>query len=357
MAAPVEVPTFSELYELARAAALQRTAKLSDLSWSPGYMADVLTGLTAAIAEEAVRFSLELHRKTFFETAEGEDLDTLAEDHFGIERQGGEMAIGEVTFSRATTAAGNVLIPAGTRVSTPDGLLFATTEEILLTGLSLDAAIEALEVGEEGIVDAGTITVLVDKLLADSSIGVTNAERTAGGIKAETDSDFRARLRGYLATVRRGTVSALAFGATQVAGVLQASVDETNFPPTVYIADFAGSANSALIAAVQAELDNWRPAGTQVNVVGATVVNQAIALTLTFAAGSDTAAARDQAIDAVVAAVNALGIGETLFRAQIIAAAGAVAGVKNVVVSNPSGDVVPTASQLIRTTHATVNVV
>jgi uncharacterized phage protein gp47/JayE len=350
----VEVPGFTELYELAKAAALLRTSKLSDLSCSPGYMVDVHLGLAAALAEESVRFALELHRKTFFETAEGADLDELAEDHFGLARQGGAKAIGEVTFSRPTTAAGNVLIAAGTRVSTPDGLLFATTEEILLTGLTLPAAIEALEVGEEGIVGVGTITVLVDRP-SDSTITVTNAERTAGGIKAEADADFLNRIRGYLATVRRGTVAALAFGATQVSGVLRAAVDETAFPPTVYIADFAGGANTALVVEVQAELNHWRPAGTQVNVVGATVVNQAITLALTFAAGFDTAAARDQVIEAVIAAVNGLGIGETLFRAQLIAAAAGVAGIRNVVVVNPAGDVDPTNSQLIRTARELVS--
>ena len=342
----IEVPTRPELYELAKTSALLRSSKLTEASFSPGYMLDVHAGLASALAEEVLRFGLELNRKTFFSTAQGDDLDALAADHFGIARQEGTKAIGEVTFTRANTAAGNISIPVGTRVSTSDGTLFLTTEDILVTGLSLNSTVEAVEVGEQGIVDVGTIVVILDAL--GDSFSVTNAQRTAGGIEKETDDAFRVRIAGFLSTVRRGTPAALEFGATQVAGVLRATVDESSLPPTVYIADAAGGANDTLVAAVQDELVNWRAAGVQVNVQGATQILQDITLALTFRAGFDTSSTRDKAIEAVVAAVNSLGIGETLFRSAIVAAA-KITGIRDVVVSNPAGDVAPSLNQLIRT--------
>jgi len=354
--ATTETPTFEEMRAIATAEALLRTTQLSDLSFSPGYMADVHAGLAAAIGEEAARFALQLHRKTFFATAEGDDLDTLAQDHFGLLRQQGQAAIGEVVFSRPTTTAGNVSIPVGMQLSTADGTLFLASVEAVLTGTTLTVPIAAAETGDGGIVDVSTITVLVDSL-TDTTVSVTNPERTAGGLTQESDADFRERVRGYLATVRRGTVSALSFGAKQVAGVLQAAVDESAFLPTVYIADSAGGANTSLVQAVQTELINWRTAGITASVVGATVLNQAIDISLTFRAGSDTAGARDAALAAIETAVNALGIGETLFESLMVTAAkSSDEGILNVVINNPAGDVVPLPNELIRTSTSLLTI-
>lgn len=115
-----------------------------------------------------------------------------------------------------------------------------------------------------------------------------------------------------------------------------------------YITDAAGGASSALLTAVEAELENWRAAGVVVAVAAAAVVTQTVDLTVAFAAGFDTSDTRDAIKAAVIALVNGLDVGETLFASKIVAAA-SIAGVNNVVVSDPAGDVVPTAQQVIRT--------
>lgn len=352
----IEVPTFADLYAYGKTVALLRSGKLNEASFSPGYMLDVLLGLDAAVAEEVARFALELHRRTFVRTASAEALDELAADHFGLTRYPGTAAVGKVKFQRANAGFGPLFIEIGTRVATADGLVFETTDPTVLTGLSVVVDVRAQVTGTVGNVAAGAITEVVESL-ADPTVSVTNSsapanERLAGGAEPETDEEFRARIRAFLATLRRGTSAALAFGAT-VAGVKQATVDDTVYPPTVYIADAGGSANATLRDLVAAELVNWRAAGVQVNVLAAQPVEQAVSLTLTFEAGVDTSAARDRAIAAVVAAVNSLRIGQPLYRASLIAAA-KVAGVLNVVVTDPVGDVVPTKEQLIRTSAALV---
>jgi len=348
MAAPVEIPSFDELYELAKAAALLRTNKLTAKSFSPGYMVDTQAGLAAAIAEEVARIAVELHVRTFLGTASGEDLDKLASDHFGLVRQAGAPGVGAVRFSRPSAAFGTVLIPAGTVLETADGTRFILTSEPLLTGTQIDADARGEVVGESGNVDAATITSIVSAL-ADGSIVVTNPAEFSGGIGAESDAAFRDRIIDYLRTLRRGTRLALQVGALSVAGVVAAAVDETAYPPTVYIADTTGSANAALQGLVSDELEDWRAAGVQVNVVGATVVFQDLAITLSFYAGFDTSRSRDAVREVVVAVVNGLTIGETLYRSQIVAAAIGVEGIQNAIVTNPAGDVVPLANQLIRT--------
>jgi uncharacterized phage protein gp47/JayE len=355
MTAPTEIPPFGTLYDLGKAAALLRTSKLNQKSFSPGYMMDLIAGLSATLGEEAARIATELHLRAFFGTAAGSDLDTLALDHFGLTRQGGNASIGLVRFSRPTAGYGNVLIEAGTVVATSDGTRFVTTSESLLTGTQIDADIRAETTGEGGNVDASTITVLVTGL-GDTTITVTNPEQTSGGLAAETDAAFRQRIIDWFQTLRRGTPLALAIGAKTVAGVVTAEVDESAYPPTVYIADVTGSANPTLEAAVDDELPNWRAAGIQVNVVGATVVYQDITLALTFEAGYDTSAARELVREAVAAAVNTLSIGETLYRSSIVAAARGVSGVLDCVVSNPAGDVAPAANELIRTSTSRITI-
>lgn len=350
-----EVKTFQQLYDIAKAAALMRTSKLSEKSFAAGNMLDVAAGLSSALAEEVERLAVALHLKTFIQTAEGADLDALALDHFGLERQDGVAAVGLVDFTRLS-APSNLLIPSGT-VLLAGEIRFLTAADALLTGLSLSGVeARAESLGETGNVEAGTITALGSGQSLPSDLTVTNPAVFSGGLSAETDTAFRDRLLAFFPTIRRGTVLALETGAKSVAGVVEATVDESAFPPTVYIADASGGANATLAATVKTELDNWRAAGVPVNVVGATVVNQAITLSLTFRAGFNTSTVREAARNAVVAYVNGLSIGQTLYRSKIAAAALSVNGIDDATVTNPAGDVAPSASQVLRTSSSLVTI-
>lgn len=349
---PVEVPSFQELYDLGKAAALLRTSRLREESFQSGFMADVLTGMSAAQVEEVVRFALELHARTFVRTAAGDALDELAEDHYSLPRRQAAGAVGKVRFLRSSVAAGPCFIEIGTRVATDTGIVFRTLYPVVMDGLSIFVDVIAEVAGLAGMARANTVMVIVDPV-TDPSVTVSNPERMAGASDAETDDQYRARIREYLATLRRGTVAALAFGA-KIAGVLQATVDDTAYPPTVYIADQGDVedgeelGNDVLVANVEAELENWRAAGVQVNVAPARVALQPITVVLSFEAGVDTGGARDAAIESILAEVGKIGIGQTLYRSALIAAAKRP-GIRNVVISNPAGDVIPDADELVRT--------
>lgn len=95
--------------------------------------------------------------------------------------------------------AENITIPAGTVVMTDTLIRFATlTETSLLTGENgiVEVRIEALDAGEQGNVDAGTIRVIEGTL--GLSATVNNPEPTIGGtnvnLPGATEED-RARLR------------------------------------------------------------------------------------------------------------------------------------------------------------------
>lgn len=347
-----EIPSHRELFETYKASVLLQTDRLSTRSFDAGFMPGIFAGASADLAEEAIADGIQLQQATFLRTAAGADLDRLVVDHFNLPRRDGQAAIGIARFSRPSTTPGPVLIAIGTRLSSPDGAQFVTTEEVLFSGTLIDIAIQASITGDAGIVDAGAVSEILD-LLSDSTVSVTNLERTTGGVERETDEQYRERARGYLSTLRRGTKGAIEFGALSVGGVVRASLDESSFPPTLYISDASGGATTALILAVVTALPEFRAAGIPVNVVGAVVVDQPITLQFTFEAGVDTGAVRDQAIQAVVDAVNRLSIGDTLFRSLLISSA-KIAGVRDVVVVIPAGDVAPAANQLLRTSRELV---
>jgi len=344
---PVRPPTFDDYYDLAKSSALLLSERLLLESFSPGYMLDILAGLDAMTAEEVTRFALELHRQTFLRTASGEDLDALADDHYGLTRRQGSQAVGSVTFSRATTSAGPVFFEIGTRLATVDGTEFLTSDPLVLSGLSASVSVIAARTGTAGNVLVGTVTRIVSQS-PDSTVSVSNSGAMAGGISRETDDAFRERVRGFLRTLRRGTVAAVTFGA-MVEGVASAVVDESTDPMSVYIADSAGNSNDELMQRVRDELINWRAAGVKVNVFGATIVQQPITVSATFRAGINTSAARSALVSSLVAAVSRLTIGETLFRSVLIGAAQGVSGVISADISDPAGNVVPGTAELLRT--------
>jgi len=353
----LQIPTFQALYALVQAEMQRRRPELTD--FNAGSMADAWAGGGSALADEAIRAIVLALAHTFVDTAEGADLDRLVNDHLNITRIAATKAIGTVRFQRANTGGGNTQIDAGKLLAAGQGaaqVQFVTTGGGTMTGLTLDLPVEAATAGTIGNVGAVTIITILSTL-TDPSITASNAQQTAGGRAPESDVELRARVRRFFQTLRRGTIAAVEYGALLVGGVVQASVDESQAPiTTVYVADINGAGNLALANAVKAELVNWRAAGKIMNVEAAVVVNQPIAVALAFKAGVDTAKSRDLAIDAILLAVNALEIGETLFHSAITAGAKNADGIADAKVTNPAGDVIPTPNQIIRSTRALVSI-
>ncbi len=99
-------------------------------------------------------------------------------------------ATGSVTFISREPIDREV--PVGSRVETPDGVLFQTTQVVTLPGRaaadgppgSVAVAVEAVEPGESGNVPAGAITVL--PWSTGVELAVSNPEATSGGAFEQT---------------------------------------------------------------------------------------------------------------------------------------------------------------------------
>ena len=120
-----QVPSQQDLYDLYKNEIQSRNPSLTD--FEEGSKLDSIGGGLSVAGAEIVKSIVDLFAKTYFSTANGpevtqgsDDLELLAVDHFGdaFARPAASPAIGNVTFSRPTIAAGNVVIPAGTIVKT-----------------------------------------------------------------------------------------------------------------------------------------------------------------------------------------------------------------------------------------------
>lgn len=288
------VRSFNETYQDYKNEAQARQELLTD--WNDGSINDVLAGASATAVQEILRILQDRFALTFIGSAEGDDLEFLATDHFGdkFARPDATQAVGIVEFTRPNADAGNVLIPSGTIVKTaPDAngtsQRFETILPVTMTGTSISASIIAITAGQAGNVESGFINI-IETALTDFSIIVTNPLATAGGELEEDDPAYRETIYNLIQTLKGATCSAIQAAAEEVPGVEQATSvefvqvviewDQSTSMPVgssfkiargyLYIADANGSASQALIDNVNLAIEDIRACGVHITVLPAT---------------------------------------------------------------------------------------
>ena len=236
---------------------------LSDVSDS-SVVKHILAAAARADDEQYYQMSLLLQLFSI-DTATGEDLDERAKDiqPAVITRRQAVKSTGAVVFSR-NAVIGTVNIPIGTKVKTSDGVIFVTTsvgtisptspEQIAGHGVGRDSnavAITAELPGESGNVVSYTIVKFDSKPTGVDE--VTNPGSLVNGLDKETDDSFRNRLKSFVSSLARCTVSAIEAnvigqqdpdtGQTILfAKVIEDLIDRGNV--TLYIDDGTGAAES-----------------------------------------------------------------------------------------------------------------
>lgn len=283
----ITVPIFQQLYDAAIAEIQSRNPELTDTS--EGSALDAIAGGGAVLSQDVIRSALDRFSELFFSTATGAALDALALDRLNLLRKPAVAAIGELTWTRGA-AVGGYTVPAGTQFQATVGtevVTFVSTADVTLLAVDTTATIpcEAIETGLVGNVAIGVVTEIVPPLPVDADATVTNPARFAGGAEAETDELFRARIKRYYASLRRGTNEALETAALGVPGVAHAAIDERDLQLSgftwLFISDTSGGSNAALEALVRNVIEAWRAAGCQIVVNGA--VPQVVALSVELA--------------------------------------------------------------------------
>lgn len=138
----------------------------------------------------------------FIDTAYGEWLDKHGlHPAIRLERNQGNEAVGEVTFTIPSVSTEQTIIPEGTLLaSTETGLQFSTDYDAVIEigDLNVDVQCTCMSVGEDGNVVSGSIDLIDDDFIDVHGITVTNADAFTGGVDYEEDEAYRARLLEYV---------------------------------------------------------------------------------------------------------------------------------------------------------------
>jgi uncharacterized phage protein gp47/JayE len=259
-----DAPTFNDYFTAGRAEAIDRRP---ELTFDEGDISEMEMAAAAAMADHLTEYTAQRVKATFLDGAFGNDLTTLADDRYGLQRLAANAATVTITLTRASgTLIGTV--PAGTTVATQKDSLgnevqYTTdVDQAFASGqLTANVACTCTATGPGGNVAAGTINRMVSTGLFDT-FTVTNAARAAGGADTEDDDSLKDRCRQFYSTLRRGTLKALEFGARGVAGVANVTASEPgDGTVSLFVSDASGGYSPTLLTDVSTEIENWRAGG------------------------------------------------------------------------------------------------
>ena len=237
-------------------------------------------------------------------TSVGSDLDSWMAD-YGLIRISAVAASGQVTFSRFTTTT-QAIIPVGAVVQTADGsqsftVIADTTNSAYNATLggfvvaasvsSLAVTVTAVNAGSQGNVGAATITSISNAISGIDT--VSNAAAFANGIDAETDIALRIRFVLYLASLSKGTKTAIGSAIANVQqGIQYKLVENYDYNGTLdygffyaVIDDGTGYPSSTLLSTVSNAIDAVRGLTTRFAVFAPVVVTATPTMVLTTGSG------------------------------------------------------------------------
>lgn len=366
----MDLPTRLDLFATGRDYVIKHAKKIDPYQVDVlGSDVNIFVGVASVMAYSIVMHLAYSVSRLLLDGAEDEDLDRYAFDRYSLIRKAASAAVGNVRVYR-DVAGTTGSIPIGTKLLTITGVEYITTSVITfgVSDLSRTGTVRAVQAGKATQVGANTIRRFSNtSALFDSSLKVNNDDRTAGGEDKEENETFRERIRDFWRTARRGTLSAIEFGARQVPGVVSAqaveALTEGNRPARVvnlYIADSSGVANQVLANIVRTQLNEYRAAGITVLVYPSLPQIVGVILKLTFTANVDTQTLTDTVRAAIVEFINSLPVNGTLLKADLYSVlrrftSNGLIVTEDTIVA-PTGDLIPNVGSTLRTTITNVTI-
>ena len=345
---PFERPTLSDLVVRIRADFRGRLGIIGALVRRA--MADVFAAVWAGVAHGMHGHLEWLSEQLFADTAERQYLLSIAA-MYGITPTAATYAIGTVI----ATGVNGSLIPSGTILVRDDGFTYATTADATIASGTAAVAVQAVNAGEEGNLDAAEVLTFQSPVGGVDAIVTVDSGGLEGGFDEEDTEGVRERLLLRLQQPPEGGAAhdyiawALAvpgvtrvwvypnedgLGTVTVRFVMDGEVDI--FP------------DAPQVAAVQTALDEQRPITAEVTAEAPTplTVNFTIEIEPNTAAVQDAVEA--ELIDLLLregAPGDGAGLG-TILLSKINTAVGVADGVEDYTITIPAADVVPTLGQL-----------
>jgi len=175
-----------------------------DISTEPLTPERKIIDTVAETIAEAEIDNFVLNYQMDIDTKIGADLDKFVA-LFGFARQGGRRATGTVTFSRATAAERDIVIPVGTQVIKPQSsisnvVIFQTTATVFMYKgtTEVEAPIECTTSGPIGNQPAGVIIAMTTGGAVSDVTSVRNENATSGGTNIESDAELRIRFKNTI---------------------------------------------------------------------------------------------------------------------------------------------------------------
>ena len=281
-------------------------------------------------------------RQCFPQTAQGEDLDKHAKLR-GVERKSAAPAQGAIRFSVPAAAESDRTIPAGTVCMTAGEVRVRTTEDVVLPTdrLYTDAPAEAVEPGARGNIVPGGVRFLTACPVAVTR--VTNLRAFTGGSDDEDDEAFRARILESFQRLPNGANTAW-YETTAMAypGVTAAkAVGRAEGPGTVnvYVTGEGGLPDEALLAGLQAELQEKREIAVTVKALAPTSKAVDVSVQVAPREGADRAAVLAAARQAVTDFFSGRLLGRPVLLAELGNKLYDLEGVENYRFTAPAEDI------------------
>jgi uncharacterized phage protein gp47/JayE len=242
---------------------------------APARLSDRNPGsVTTTMAETFAREFAVLHkqmdgiyRSAFIDLATGTSLDHIAA-LLGLTRKDARFASGEVLFKRGTPAPGDIIVPAGTVVSTDRGQNFATSDKRTLRRgqLSIVVPIRAQVEGTPGKVDAGTITSINRPIFGIDA--VQNDAATFFASNQETDAELKQRVLAAIERAGKSTVDAIRYALIEdISEVTEENIQVTENTQTAGLVEVKLGIESStpdLVQRVEESIFGARAAGIRV---------------------------------------------------------------------------------------------
>lgn len=377
-----DFPTYNDLFRAARDEVLIRQGKLTrEIVEREGTDANILTALASAAGEQVVNQLADVASGLYLDSAKEEALDRLVFDRYGIVRKSASPALGSVDFTTSVVTVAAFTIPAGTLLSTADGIQFVTSDAALFplgSAGPVVVAVRSVLAGKSQQAAINKITSIIGTIPnAPGNLSVNNSKATSGADDDESDDSLRSRARAFFVTARRGTIAAIEAAALGISGVRTAKAIEVldglgrpaRFVLLVVADAFTDQLakldtippsydlqSKQLAVSVFSGLSDIRPAGIFIQVEVASVILQPVTLALTFQAGVGADRVALEARATVVNAINALKPGATMVRTALVEALRIVPGlvITGGEIASPAGDVTAKPLQVLRSTLALV---
>lgn len=177
-----------------------------DLSVIDGDVIDCIFKATAQVLSASALNQVDPDSFWDISTKFGSDLDSFAA-FLGFTRLAGQKANVVLQFYLPSPSTSDLLLPVGLQVNDDNGHVFATTgqAQIAIGQSQISIPAEAAESGTGYNVEAFTLTSFTSSVSA--SLQVQNPLAASGGTNAETDSEFRTRIKQNLFYRQIGTAA------------------------------------------------------------------------------------------------------------------------------------------------------